>query len=161
VSTTRRSRVNWLWIAIALLGGVAIVGCGSTGASSAANSVPPRYAFQFSRCMRGHGVPNFPDPGPTGYRFTPGSGITQSPAFNGALDACEKYLPPSGHLPPTPESVRLEEIALAKCMRAHGVPNFPDPDANGDIQFPVSSPIPRSPAFQRAQNGPCKKYLSR
>jgi len=45
-------------------------------------------------------------------------------------------------------------------MRANGVPNFPDPNANGDIQFPVTSAIPKSPAFQRAQSGPCKKYLS-
>jgi hypothetical protein len=45
-------------------------------------------------------------------------------------------------------------------MRANGVPNFPDPDNNGNIQFPVTSPIPHSPAFQRAQNGPCKKYGS-
>jgi hypothetical protein len=51
--------------------------------------------------------------------------------------------------------------AMSRCMRANGVPNFPDPDANGNIQFPITSPIPQSPAFQHAQNGPCKKYLSR
>jgi hypothetical protein len=109
--------------------------------------------------MRANGVPNFPDPGPHGYQPAPGGTLAQSPAFQGATDACEKYLPASGHSPPTPESVRVEEIALAKCMRAHGVPDFPDPNASGNIQFPVSSPIPRSPAFQHAQNGPCKRYL--
>jgi hypothetical protein len=43
-------------------------------------------------------------------------------------------------------------------MRANGVPNFPDPDASGNIQFPLGSPIPKSPAFRHAQNGPCEKY---
>jgi hypothetical protein len=52
-------------------------------------------------------------------------------------------------------------IPFAQCMRANGVPNFPDPDAKGEIQFPISSPIPQSPAFQRAQDGPCKKYVGR
>jgi hypothetical protein len=51
-------------------------------------------------------------------------------------------------------------LQFARCMRVNGVPNFPDPDANGDIQFPISSAIPQSPSFQDAQNGPCKRYLT-
>ena len=51
-------------------------------------------------------------------------------------------------------------IQFAQCMRANGVPHFPDPDANGNIQFPITSPIPQSPAFQHAQNGPCKQYMN-
>jgi hypothetical protein len=108
--------------------------------------------------MRANGVPNFPDPGPGGYSR---SAINlQSPAVQSAMNACLRYLPQSGHSPPAPAGVRQEELLLANCMRANGVPNFPDPDANGDIQFPVDSPIPQSPAFQRAQNGPCEKYLN-
>jgi hypothetical protein len=45
-------------------------------------------------------------------------------------------------------------------MRTNGVPNFPDPNADGAIQFPVTSTVPRSPAYRRAQNGPCKHYLA-
>ena len=107
--------------------------------------------------MRGHGIPNFPDPGPGGYSR---SGINfQSPAVESAMNACMRYLPESGHSPPVPASVRHQELLLANCMRANGVANYPDPGANGAVQFPVGSPIPRSPAFQRAQNGPCEKYL--
>ena len=51
-------------------------------------------------------------------------------------------------------------VQFAQCMRANGVPDFPDPDANGNIQFPIGSPIPQSAAFQRAQNGPCKQYVN-
>jgi len=157
MSTIRRSRVNCLWIAIAVLGGAAMAGCGSTGPLSGTVTNAPggsNSALRFSECMRANGVPSFPDPGPSGYARR---GINlQSPAAQSATNACTHYLPPSGHSPTVPASVRHQALLLANCMRANGVPNFPDPDKNGDIQFPVTSPIPQSPAFQRAQNGPCK-----
>ena len=50
-------------------------------------------------------------------------------------------------------------IKFADCMRAHGVPNFPDPSPGGGIQISSSSGIdPRSPAFQEAQNA-CSKLM--
>jgi hypothetical protein len=161
MSMTRRSRVNCLWIAIAVLGGASMAGCGSTGLVSETVTNAPggsNSALRFSQCMRANGVPSFPDPDPSGYARS--SINLQSPAVQSALNACTRYLPPSGHPPTVPTSVRHQELLLANCMRANGVPNFPDPDNNGDIQFPVTSPIPHSPAFQRAQNGPCKKYRS-
>jgi hypothetical protein len=162
MSTIRIAPLSSCWIAIAVLGGAAIAGCGFAGPPSrtAANAKSrPNSALQFSQCMRANGVPNLPDPGPGGYQT---SGINlQSPAAKSAFNVCEKHLHQSGHPPPTPESVRHQELLLAQCMRANGVPNFPDPDANGNIQFPITSPIPQSPAFQSAQNGPCKSYLSR
>jgi hypothetical protein len=161
MSMTRRSRVNCLWIAIAALGGGSIASCGSTGPLSGTVTNAPggsNSALRFSQCMRANGVPSFPDPDPSGYAR--GSINLQSPAVQSAMNACTRYLPPSGHPPTVPASVRHQELLLANCMRANGVPNFPDPDNNGDIQFAVTSPIPHSPAFQRAQNGPCKKYGS-
>ena len=158
MSTIRRSRVSSLWIAIAVLGGAAMAGCGSTGPVSRTVTDAPggsKSALQFSQCMRANGAPSFPDPGPDGYAR---SINLQSPAVQSAMNACTRHLPQSGHSPPVPASVRHQELLLANCMRANGVPNFPDPDNDGDIQFPVTSPIPHSPAFHRAQNGPCKKY---
>jgi hypothetical protein len=50
-------------------------------------------------------------------------------------------------------------IRFAECMRANGVPNFPDPGSGGGIQIPVGSGInPQSPAFQAAQKT-CFKLL--
>lgn len=43
-------------------------------------------------------------------------------------------------------------IRFADCMRAHGVPNFPDPGTSREI------PIMRSPAFQSAQKS-CQHLL--
>jgi hypothetical protein len=134
-------------VGIAACGSVSVSGQASTNAAS---------GIQFAQCMRANGVPSFPD-GP----ITPASGVNpNSPAFESAQAACKKYLPRYAPPPPTPPSVVRQELALARCMRANGVPNFPDPNAQGNIQFPITSPIPKSPAFRRASNGPCKKYGS-
>ena len=148
-------RGSALWIAIAVLGGTVITGCesastpGATGTSAAS-------AIQFAQCMRANGVPHFPD-GP----ITPNSTINPlAPAYQSAQNACKRYRPHYAPPPSVPASVRQQERALARCMRANGVTKFPDPDANGNIQFPIGSPIPGSSVFQRAQNGPCKKLLN-
>ncbi len=50
-------------------------------------------------------------------------------------------------------------LKFANCMRAHGVPNFPDPNSGGGIQIPLGSGLkPQSPAFQAAQKR-CGKLL--
>jgi hypothetical protein len=53
-------------------------------------------ALQFSECVRGHGIPTFPDPGRDGRIPDPASvGIDQgSPRFQAANEACGKYRPP-------------------------------------------------------------------
>jgi hypothetical protein len=48
-------------------------------------------------------------------------------------------------------------IKFADCMRANGVPNFPDPSSGGGIQIPAGM-NPQSPAFQAAQSR-CFKLL--
>ena len=45
---------------------------------------------------------------------------------------------------------------FASCMRSHGVPNFPDPNADGSVTF--SGVNPDSPSFRHAQDA-CKKYM--
>ena len=43
-------------------------------------------------------------------------------------------------------------LAFAKCMRANGVPNFPDPSAGGRARFPIpTGSNPAAPAFNAAQ----------
>jgi len=46
-------------------------------------------------------------------------------------------------------------LTLATCMRAHGYPNFPDPDSQGVFDFSGSGSSaidPGSPQFQSAMN---------
>ena len=46
--------------------------------------------------------------------------------------------------------------AFAECMRAHGVPKFPNPNGKGNQLGPDSGVNPASPAFQAAVDGPCR-----
>jgi hypothetical protein len=48
-------------------------------------------------------------------------------------------------------------LAFAECMRAHGVPKFPDPDSKAGQLGPGSGVDPASQAFQAAINGPCRR----
>ncbi len=42
-------------------------------------------------------------------------------------------------------------LAFAKCMRANGVPNFPDPSSGGGVNIGGSGINPLSPSFKLAQ----------
>ncbi len=49
-------------------------------------------------------------------------------------------------------------LAFARCMRANGVPNFPDPSPGGGFLFSTAGVNPSSPAF-RAARATCQKLL--
>jgi hypothetical protein len=52
-----------------------------------------------------------------------------------------------------------DALAFSQCMRSHGVPNFPDPNAQGDLTIGPSSGLdPGSAKFQAAQSA-CQKTL--
>lgn len=64
---------------------------------------------------------------------------------------------PSGSSSPT-GSAKAGALAYSQCMRSHGVPDFPDPNANGQIRLeahPGSDLDPNSSRFQSAQKA-CK-----
>lgn len=154
-------------VVLAAILALGVAGCGSTGAPSgtvtnAGSPTPsgPSPALQFAKCMRANGVPSFPDPGsgpgPQTSQVSP-----QSPAFQTAQKACQKYLPNGGQPHPVSEADRKRALAFAECMRTHGEPDFPDPaltasnttpllDLRG-LLFTVTPGLnPTSPAFQQA-----------
>jgi hypothetical protein len=104
-------------------------------ASSGKGSGTPRSPLAHAECMRSHGVPDFPDPGPIhiDVRAHPDLDPT-SPAFIAAQKACVS-LEPGGTTGVT-VSPQLQAAALAysACMRSHGFPKFADPvfDSNGE-----------------------------
>ncbi|HEX4109328.1 MAG TPA: hypothetical protein VHX88_14420 [Solirubrobacteraceae bacterium] len=49
-------------------------------------------------------------------------------------------------------------LKFAACMRANGVPNFPDPSGSGGIQFSANAIDPDSASFQAAMQK-CQKYM--
>jgi hypothetical protein len=145
-------------------GGPGVANLGSSGnptGSSDGNSHAS--ALAYSKCMRSHGVPNFPDPGANGdlrLNAGPGTGIDPNSAtFKAAQQACKSLLP----TPSAEEQQRDYETLLkfAKCMRDHGISDFPDPQPNGGLRIKAgqgSDLDPNSPTFRAAQQA-CKKYL--
>ncbi len=119
---------------------VAACGGSSNTTKSATASLSPvggstqyQNAVKFAKCMRAHGVSNFPDPGPGGF---PSGAIAKlnpaAPAFGSASDTCDKLLPNDGQ--PTQaqfEAAVLSGVKVAECMRAHGE-YMPDPEIQGD-----------------------------
>ena len=113
--------------------------------------------------MRANGVPNFPDP--NGQGVIQGSGIDpNSAAFQKAQQTCAKDLGGGAGTRSPAQIAQAEAAALAfsKCMRSHGVPDFPDPQfgSGGGISIRISAHAgaggnngldPNSPIFQKAQ----------
>lgn len=143
-----------------------LAGCGSTGQPSgtgtgAANAAPGAKSrdVEFSDCMRSHGVSGFPDPGPNGLQI-PVNLNTQSPTFRSAQHACRQYEPNGGNPPVTRLADRGAALIFAKCMRTHGVSEFPDPAFSSPttaeevlvlrgMVFAIPSSVdPKAPAFQ-------------
>jgi hypothetical protein len=134
---------------------VANVGTTTAGTSAAASSKAPpsqsqleQEALAYARCMRSHGLPNFPDPtAGGGFMFSAGSGVDPtSPAFKAAESKCRKYQASMGGLAPGtqthPTAAWLGQmVKAAQCMRRHGVSSFPDPLT----QIP-SDPFPKGGA---------------
>ena len=60
---------------------------------------------------------------------------------------------------PSQRQTQQDALQYARCMRANGVPNFPDPSAGGGFVFqPGAGVDPSSPAFKAAQ-AKCQKFL--
>jgi hypothetical protein len=101
----------------------------------------------FSRCVRSHGVPNFPDPqaGASNAKFPGAQQLrVSSSQLSTAENACQHLLPVGidDQFPPAEVPLLLRGmLPFARCMRSHGVPNFPDPavDSEGRPIFPLST----------------------
>ena len=108
---------------------VLIGGCGSSSKPSGATASGGPL-LKYAQCVRAHGVPNFPDPKATGGLVIPNDINTESPAFKAAELACASLAGPTGGQPGSSESRKLQLLAIARCMRSHGVPSFSDPTSS-------------------------------
>ncbi len=121
---------------ISACGTSAPTGTGTGGGNNAASNALT--AVKFAKCMRSNGVSAFPDPSASG-NFTideivNGSSLNPSaPAFKQAISAC-KDLEPARFMG-SKRSPQEQEAALkfAECIRANGVPDFPDPTPDGPL----------------------------
>jgi hypothetical protein len=143
---------------------VAQLGSTATKSSSNASAASQQNgALAFSRCMRSHGVPAYPDPSSGGMlpKKTPQRVGVSSSEFQVAESACI-HLVPNGGQPTQAEIAQYRSVMLvyARCMRAHGVSNMPDPDSRGHLNIGPGTGVPvNSPQFQDAFQL-CKSKLS-
>jgi hypothetical protein len=151
----------------------AVTGCGAQDPTSSAagsrrgpDAATKKAMLQFAQCMREHGV-DMPDPQFSGGRVTMQQvGGTGSPQkMQAAQKACQKF---QDKIKPPPtsaadrEKFKQQALANARCMRAHGITNFPDPtfDSNGGAQIKLgkgSGIDPNDPKFQAAQKACAKQ----
>lgn len=125
---------------------------GGSGSASSSGDSSDR-GVQYAECMRENGVSDFPDPvdGRIMMRVGPGGMDIDPATLQAAQEACQE-LAPAGAGRSNPQ---MEEsvFRFAECMRANGVPDFPDPDVQGGavrMQLPRGID-PQSPQFQEAQ----------
>jgi hypothetical protein len=122
--------------------GVANVGS-STSTSSSSSGGPPTQAqlqreqqdaTRFAGCMRSHGVP-IPNPTVSPRAFK-NAFSSKSPGFQSAYTVCGHLLP-AGRQQNQPtvqtQAQTLALLAFARCLRSHGVANFPDPATGGEL----------------------------
>ncbi len=123
----------------------------------------------YASCMRSHGVPNFPDPAGSG--GIPKEGVisafraVSSSQASRAQNACQQLLPAGGSLSGQPsQTVTAQDqhyyLNAARCMRSHGITDFPDPIfSGGGVNFPVASSINQnSTQFTQAVHA-CEKLI--
>jgi hypothetical protein len=139
--------------------GVASLGTTTTAAPAAARSAGGSAAgsplVEYATCMRSHGVLNFPDAATfgssDGIKAAKGQMVQVSrsegstPTFQAAQRACAPYYGP----PTTSTQVSAVELrkllAVSRCMRAHGVPTFPDPNPTTGAMDPPAGIDKNSP----------------
>ena len=141
---------------------VALLGCVGLLAAGCGGSSPPITQQQevssyvaFAACLNKHGVQvEAARAGGLVWEAAPGVPGPRSPQALAAERDCKSLVPTGWYQAPS-SAQNAENLALmlrlAKCMRAHGVPNFPDPTSRGLTFSPSSGIDLNSPAFLAAQ----------
>jgi hypothetical protein len=141
--------------------GLLAAGCSSGPAPAAshvtgAGGAGSNTKIVYISCLQTHGV-HLPDPvaGGNGGAAAAhnGGGVNQnSPQFRRAQRACRAFLPKGAGPGIITTQEQVDYLRAARCMRAHGVPEFPDPVfAGGGVHFPQPPGVNiHSPQVQRA-----------
>jgi hypothetical protein len=132
---------------------------------------PTQLLDEWASCMRSHGDPNQVDPTIDANKvihitFPPGAsgnGPVSLGGGNNSNNPCNAYLTAAstalrgGKPPQKPDAAKLEKYS--QCMRAHGIPDFPDSNGNGLTMqvHPGSDLNPNNPTFQNASKLCAKK----
>ncbi|HYB26661.1 MAG TPA: hypothetical protein VEF89_08620 [Solirubrobacteraceae bacterium] len=132
-----------------VVGGVALLvsACGSSSPTNTSKSTLSAQsaiskAYEFSACMRDHGVTNFPDPKVTTNGNQQAIAIRVvgpiTPAFKTAQKACAGILPTPSKADLAAQAAaqqahKRDLLSFARCMRGRGINGFPDPSTQGAL----------------------------
>ncbi len=143
--------VFWLLITLlTVLLAACAPGAGTNNATTPTPADPAEAGRRYAQCMRDNGLPDFPDPGPDGrFEIDHDKFKEDDPKFRAALEKC-RDLAPGGEHQNTGDPAYLEQMrAFSQCMRDNGLPDFPDPDADGRLRG-LSHEQQGNPTFQAA-----------
>jgi hypothetical protein len=151
--------------------GVARIGSSSTTtatsttpAGSTSTRAQEQGLLDFSRCMRTHGVADFPDPKLNANGTFGFSDLTALRKLvrgdQQAFTTCEPVLARTGILS-AGNIAQFEQqlLGFSKCMRSHGETQFPDPGAAGGFGGQLKNLDRNSPTFQAALTA-CRPELA-
>jgi hypothetical protein len=159
-------------LAVAAIGLTACSGSGAPHVASLGNrsgrdtvastTIPPtgspvQLLDQWASCMRSHGDPNQVDPTVDATKVIQIT-LDYAGGLRGESGACSTYLSAAqtalGGGTQSGSSSEATALKFARCMRADGVPDYPDPSANSNSQAiratPGSDLNPADPTFQAA-----------
>ena len=146
VRTAKRRRAA---VAATVIVPLLLAGCGGSSPTSTTAQDPgfqsvAAAAVKYSQCMREHGLPNFPDPKISSSPGHASIGIEAvgpdggTPQFKVAQAACHSIMPGPSSSDLASQATQQHQheqdiLSFTRCLRSHGVANFPDPDAQGRL----------------------------
>jgi hypothetical protein len=121
-----------------------LAGCGGGSNRPAADTAPNEQALvvlrELAHCIRAHGLPGFPDPqlGANGVPVFPNSAPRVPPETRQACQSIANRIPPAYSVTTAVSPSDFAKLLrFARCVRAHGVPDWPDPNTLGE--FPINA----------------------
>ena len=157
----------------AVLAGTALSASACGGSPATSSAGPPSLAtltdqaLAYAKCMRAHGILNFPDPTVQDNAHAKGVGFSlnginpNSPEVKGAAKTCQRQTG-FGHITAAQLQAGMTAmLKFAECMRSHGIAGFPDPFENSHqigINLEGTGIDQNSPRFKAAQKS-CQPFM--
>jgi len=155
---SRRAALAALAAALALLAAACVGGHPSASATTSTS-----LQAQWHRavlCARAHGMPTLPDPtiDASGHATFPSVNKAQIPQeTRTACQAMFDRLSPSGPNHGYTQAQLNELLKFARCMRSHGISDWPDPNASGEFPMPLRL-VHLLKSAMRSQMMACERY---
>jgi hypothetical protein len=141
--------------------------CGSSAPSAASPAPAGSYSYTeelaLAQCMRGHGLPAFPDPAASGGFSASVLPTVDTSQGQAAYGTCRHLLTGAPSISQLQQDLQQEQqrqakalpelVKFSQCMRSHGVPDYPGPALSGQGisgNLKGAGINPNSPQFQAA-----------